>query len=234
MSTIEELERLAKLHADGVLTAEEFSKARSQILSAQRFQPFPGNTIRRQSSRRFCGLPLWAIAIGPDWERDEMRGHARGIFALGDIATGWFACGGLARGIFAIGGLAIGLFAFGGGAIGILIAVGGGAVGSIAFGGGAIGGIAIGGGACGYYAFGGGAVGVHTVSSVHQDPAAVDFFRRYFPWLAKFLRPMTIYQPPNTALGQSPTVSGLLRSTVAAVRTSAARSTVPVGRCVSA
>ena len=64
------------------------------------------------------GLPLWAIAIGPDWERGEMRGHARGIFALGDIATGWFAFGGLARGFFAFGGLAIGLFAFGGAAIG--------------------------------------------------------------------------------------------------------------------
>ena len=187
MNLAQELERLAKLHADGLLTAEEFTKAKSQVLSAQRFSGLPFKGIRRQSSRRLCGLPLWAIALGPDWELGEMRGHARAIFALGDIATGWFACGGLARGIFAVGGLAIGLFALGGGAIGVLVALGGGAVGGVALGGGAIGLIAIGGGACGYYACGGGAVGVHTVSALHQDPEAVSFFRQYFPWLTQLL-----------------------------------------------
>src|SRR5438874_2284368 len=143
MSITDELERLAKLHGGGALTAEEFSKAKTQVLSRQRFPP--GRTIRRQSSHKFCGLPLWAVAIGPDWEHGELRGHARGVFALGDIATGWFACGGMARGIFAVGGFAIGLFALGGGAIGILLAMGGGAVGGIALGGGAIGGVAVGG-----------------------------------------------------------------------------------------
>jgi hypothetical protein len=179
MNLTEELERLTRLHANGALTAEEFAKAKSQVLSVQRF---PGRTIRRQSSRSLCGLPLWAIAIGPDWERGEMRGHARGIFAVGDMATGWFACGGLARGIFAFGGLAIGLFAFGGGAIGLLTAIGGFALGGIALGGAAIGVVAIGGGAVGYYACGGGAAGVHTISAVHRDPAAVEFFQQYFPW----------------------------------------------------
>jgi Short C-terminal domain len=198
MNLAQELERLARLHAEGALTAEEFSKAKSQLLSGQPFSAFPFKGVRRQSSRKLFGLPLWAIAVGPDWERGEMRGHARGIFAVGDMATGWFACGGLARGIFAVGGLAIGLFALGGaaigvlvavggGAIGVLVAVGGGAIGGLAFGGGAIGGIAIGGGACGYYAFGGGAAGVHTVSSMHQDPAALEFFEHYFPWLTKLL-----------------------------------------------
>jgi hypothetical protein len=182
MNLTEELERLAKLHTDGALTAEEFAKAKSQLLSGQRMTPFPARTIRRQSSRTFCGLPLWAIAIGPDWEHGEMRGHARGIFAFGDMATGWFACGGLARGIFAVGGLAIGVFAFGGGAIGVLVAIGGGAIGGIALGGAAIGLVAIGGGAVGYYACGGGAAGVHTISAVHRDPAAVEFFQQYFPW----------------------------------------------------
>lgn len=185
MNLAEELERLAKLRAEGVLSEEEFTKAKGQILAGQRFSNFPFKGVRRQSSRKFCGLPLWAVAIGPDWERGEMRGHARGIFAFGDMATGWFACGGFARGIFALGGFAIGLVAFGGGAIGVLIAIGGGAIGGIAFGGGAVGAIAIGGGACGYYALGGGAVGAHTVSALHQDPEAVDFFGQYFPWLAK-------------------------------------------------
>jgi Short C-terminal domain len=187
MNLTQELERLAKLHAEGALTAEEFSKAKSQLLSGQPFSAFPFKGVRRQSAGKLFGLPLWAIALGPDWERGEMRGHARGIFAVGDMATGWFACGGLARGLVAVGGLAIGLFAFGGGAIGLLVAIGGGAIGGIAFGGGALGGIAIGGGACGYYAFGGGAAGVHTISPMHQDPAALEFFEHYSPWLTKLL-----------------------------------------------
>src|SRR5207249_7015046 len=161
MNLTQELERLAKLHAEGALTADEFARAKSQLLSTPAFSKFPVKGIRRESPRKFFGLPLWAIAIGPDWERGEMRGHACGIFAVGDMATGWFAFGGLARGIFAFGGLAVGLIAFGGVAIGVLFAVGGLAIGGMAFGGGAIGGIAIGGGACGYYAFGGAAVGVH-------------------------------------------------------------------------
>jgi len=186
MSVTQELERLAKLHAEGVLNAEEFAKAKSQTLSAP-FSRGGIKGIRRQSSRIFCGLPLWAIAVGPDFEKGEMRGHARAIFAIGDIATGWFACGGLARGIFAFGGLAIGLVTFGGLSIGLLLALGGLAVGSFAIGGAAIGLIAIGGGACGYYAYGGGAVGAHTISALHKDPEAVTFFQQYFPWLAKFL-----------------------------------------------
>ena len=167
MNLAQELERLAQLHAQGALTEEEFTKAKSQLLSSQRSSALPLKGIRRESTRKLCGLPLWAIAMGPDWERGEMRGHARGIFALG--------------------GLAIGLVAIGGGAIGVLVALGGGAIGGIAFGGGAVGGIAVGGGACGYYAFGGGAVGVHTVSALQQDPAALDFFQHYFPWLMKLL-----------------------------------------------
>ena len=175
MGIAEELERLAKLRADGALTVDEFARAKSQLLSGPAVARFPFKGVRRQSSRKIFGLPLWAIAVGPDWERREMRGHARAIFALGDIATGWFACGGFARGIVAIGGLALGLFAFGGGAIGLLVAVGGGAIGTFAFGG----------GACGYYAIGGGAVGAHTVSALHQDPELVDFLQKHFPWVMR-------------------------------------------------
>src|SRR5438034_8191868 len=118
-------------------------KQRADFYRLPGFSGVPFKSIRRQSSRMVCGLPLWAIAIGPDLERGEMRGHARAIFALGDMATGWFAFGGLARGIFAFGGLAVGLVAFGGVAVSVLIAVGGAAIGGIAFGGGAIGAIAI-------------------------------------------------------------------------------------------
>ncbi len=91
MNIAQELERLAKLHADGTLSDEEFAKAKNRLLSVPPLSSVPFKGIRRQSSRIVCGLPLWAIAIGPDLERGEMRGHARAIFALGDMATGWLA-----------------------------------------------------------------------------------------------------------------------------------------------
>jgi hypothetical protein len=110
--------------------------------------------VRRRSKRTFIGLPLWDIAYGPDIEKGEKRGRARGIIALGDVATGWLAIGGLARGGIALGGVA-----FGG------IAIGGCAVGVLASGGAAIGGIAIGGGALGIVAIGGGMIGVFTAGN---------------------------------------------------------------------
>lgn len=187
MNVAEELDRLARLHAEGHLTSEEFARAKSKVLAVQPLAGLPVWGIRRQSERTLFGLPLWAVALGPDLTRGEIRGHARAIFAVGDMATGWVAFGGLARGIIAIGGLAVGLVSLGGGAIGILIALGGGALGGIALGGAAIGLVAVGGGACGYYALGGGAVGAHTISALHQDPEAVRFFHQYLPLVSKIL-----------------------------------------------
>ena len=71
--------------------------------------------VRRQSSYEYLGLPLWSIATGPDPARGEIRGHAKGVLALGDIATGgaavgWVAIGGLALGIYAVGGIAWGTY----------------------------------------------------------------------------------------------------------------------------
>jgi len=135
--------------------------------------------VRRRSELRFAGLPVYEFAVGPDPDRGEIRGHARGIFAFGDIATGFFAFGGLARGFVAVGGLALGLVTFGGLSIGILLAIGGAAVGGVALGGGAAGGVAVGGGAVGYYACGGGAAGHAVVTPRHQDQDAAALFHRY-------------------------------------------------------
>ena len=135
--------------------------------------------IRRRASFSFGGLPLYDIAVGPDLERGESRGHAKGIVAIGDIATGVLALGGLARGAIAVGGLAVGLFSFGGLSIGALAAAGGLAIGGVALGGAAVGGVAIGGGAAGYYACGGAAAGEHAVSAARHDAEAVEFFREY-------------------------------------------------------
>jgi hypothetical protein len=138
--------------------------------------------IRKRSNKTLFGLPLVDIAIGPDLEKGEMRGHANGIIALGDIARGWIAIGGVATGIVALGGLAAGIVSFGGLSLG-LFALGGLAVGGLAAGGGAIGVVAIGGGAIGYYAFGGGAFGKYVFSAMERTPEAVEFFKHWFPFL---------------------------------------------------
>jgi hypothetical protein len=59
--------------------------------------------IRRRSDRTFTGLPLFDIAYGPDSDRDEPHGRARGIIAIGDEARGWLALGDSARGFIALG-----------------------------------------------------------------------------------------------------------------------------------
>jgi hypothetical protein len=150
-------------------------------VAALKSRGFPYRGIRKRSNRFYWGLPLYDIAMGPDPEKGEMRGHAKGIIAIGDIATGVLALGGVARGIFAFGGVAVGvLLGFGGLSVGLL-AFGGLAMGGIALGGGAIGGIAIGGGAVGYYAVGGGAFGEHVIRGMAQDPEAVRFFNDWLP-----------------------------------------------------
>jgi hypothetical protein len=121
--------------------------------------PLAATGRRYKSSIVIFGLPLIHIARGP--YDDEKQGHARGIIAIGDVATGWLAIGGFARGIIAFGGVAVGVIAFGGLSIGLLLALGGGAVGGIAVGGGAVGGLAMGGGVAGFVAQGGGAVGYY-------------------------------------------------------------------------
>jgi len=133
--------------------------------------------IRKRASWGLGDIPFYDIAVGPDLGRGELRGHAKGIIAIGDLATGFLALGGLARGVIALGGLAAGLVSFGGLSLGVLSAVGGLAIGGLALGGGAVGGVAVGGGAAGYYACGGGAVGTHVVDAMRRDPAALEFFR---------------------------------------------------------
>lgn len=134
--------------------------------------------VRYRSAAEFGGLPLVSIATGPDPAKGEARGHARGIVAIGDIATGVLALGGVARGLLAFGGVAVGAITFGGASIGALAAVGGLAVGSFGFGGAAVGWSAIGGAAAGTYACGGAALGEHVVSANRRDPQALAHFDR--------------------------------------------------------
>ena len=136
--------------------------------------------VRRRSTRSIGGLPLWEVAFGPDVSRGELRGHARAVFALGDLATGWLAIGGVAMGGVALGGLALAVVPIGGLAVGGL-ALGGAAAGLAAAGGAAAGWVAVGGAAFGYYAYGGIAAGEFVLSALRQDPEAAGLFRAWLP-----------------------------------------------------
>ncbi|HJV89694.1 MAG TPA: hypothetical protein VJ623_05260 [Holophagaceae bacterium] len=135
--------------------------------------------VRKQASWDLFGMPAWCIALGPDPATGQMKGHAKGFLAIGDLATGFLAIGGLARGVFAFGGLALGCVSFGGCSIGLALALGGFSLGGVALGGAAVGGVAMGGGAVGVYALGGAAAGAHVIRQDRQDPEALAFFARY-------------------------------------------------------
>lgn len=47
-----------------------------------------GRGVRYRSAAAIGDFPLLAIAVGPDLARGEIRGHARGVVAVGNIATG--------------------------------------------------------------------------------------------------------------------------------------------------
>jgi len=95
------------------------------------------------------------VALGPSARETHFRGYARGIVAVGDVATGVLAFGGVAIGGHAVGELGVELVAIGGVALGLL-AAGGPALGLMAIGGLATGASAVGGIAVGYLAVGGG------------------------------------------------------------------------------
>lgn len=137
-------------------------------------------SVRKRSTTMWGGWPLYDIATGPDLEHGELRGHARGIIAVGDVATGVVAIGGIARGIFALGGLAFGIISLGGLCVGLLFGVGGVVVGGVAIGGVAIGGWTLGGVAVGLFPHGGAAVKVGLLNSARKVAAAALGFRRPF------------------------------------------------------
>ena len=136
---------------------------------------------RRSAGPAIAGIPLVSIAFGPDFAHGEIRGHAKGIIAIGDVATGLIALGGFARGVVALGGLAVGVVSAGGLSLAALLAAGGVAIGGLAWGGAALGGVAVGGAVGGYYACGAAAVGDHVVTSTQtrSDIEAEAFFQEH-------------------------------------------------------
>ena len=131
---------------------------------------------RRRASWNLLGMPFYDIAIGPDPDKKEIRGRAKGFIAIGDRALGVIAIGNFARGGIAIGWAALGLVSIGGIAVGPLVAVGVLAFGGLAFGGVAAGPVAVGADATGIYACGIVARGEAVIDDDRRDPAAVVFF----------------------------------------------------------
>lgn len=141
--------------------AEYFKVSLDYLVTGKDTAPPPAPTIvnnyyhehrwryEYKSKRTLFGLPLVHINCGPGihW--------ARGIIAIGDIATGLVAMGGIAVGLVSLGALCLGLLlALGALTVG-LISIGGLAVGVTAWGGFAFGLLAVGGISYGVYAAGG-------------------------------------------------------------------------------
>ena len=108
-----------------------------------------GGNFEYKSKAQIDGVPVIHINIGQGLRR------AKGVIAVGNVATGVVAVGGVAFGVVAVGGLAVGIVALGGFALGIL-----------AFGGLSAGYIAVGGLALGYLAAGGVALGQSALGGV--------------------------------------------------------------------
>jgi hypothetical protein len=75
--------------------------------------------VEYRSEQAWGTLPLVHVAVGGRQAGGRYRlGRARGVIALGDVATGLVAVGGVAIGLFSVGGVAVGLVALGAVALG--------------------------------------------------------------------------------------------------------------------
>ncbi len=82
-----------------------------------------------RSEQMWGSLPVVHVSVGGRQVDGRYRlGRARGVLAVGDVATGLVAIGGVAIGLVSVGGVAVGLVALGAVAIG-LVAVGAVAIG---------------------------------------------------------------------------------------------------------
>ena len=106
-----------------------------------------------KSKRTLCGMPLIHINL-----RDRGVCRAKGVIAIGNIATGLVAIGSICAGVLSFGCISAGILSLGALALGLL-SIGGFSMGLFALGGIAIGIISIGGISIGIYAAGGCAIG---------------------------------------------------------------------------
>ncbi len=146
------LARYFNVTLDWLITGREAEMPQTGPVVVENHYHYEGWRYEYKSKRTLWGLPLVHINLsqrGLTW--------ARGIIAIGNVATGVVAIGCFAAGLFSLGAICLGLLALAGMAMGVF-ALGGISLGFIAVGGCALGYLAIGGSAVGTYAAGGAAV----------------------------------------------------------------------------
>lgn len=141
-----------KVSLDYLVTGKEASPPPAPTIVNNYYSDRPDHWhYEYKSKHTLCGIPLVHINLG-------RNGWARGIIAIGSIATGVVALGGVAFGLLTLGGVSIGLLlALGAVSLGA-VSIGAIAVGLLAWGGLALGWLAVGGMSLGVYAAGGAAV----------------------------------------------------------------------------
>lgn len=143
------LSRLFGISIDDLVGNDEPGGDAQQAPAAQQVMVYPrAFHYEYKSKRTLFGLPLVHINVGVGIRK------ARGIIAVGTLASGIVALGALSCGVISLGALSLGLISLGAAAVGIF-AVGGFAAGAAAIGGISVGLLAVGGVALGKYALGG-------------------------------------------------------------------------------
>lgn len=149
MDNLVSLSNYFKVSLDFLVTGKEAAPVPPPTVVNNYYDHYHRWHYEYKSKRTLFGLPLVHINCGPGihW--------ARGIIAIGDVATGVVALGGIAVGLVGIGALCLGLL-LALGALGIgIVSVAGLAVGLMAWGGFSFGLLSVGGLSCGIYAAGG-------------------------------------------------------------------------------
>lgn len=145
------LSELFEISLDEFIKGDENKKYSNNVYyTNSRFIMIPNYEYKSKSM--IFGLPLVHINLGIGLKR------AKGIIAIGNIATGLVSIGGISAGLLSLGGISFGLLSFGGLAVALLLALGGVSIGALAIGGFALGFFAMGGFALGVYSIGGCAI----------------------------------------------------------------------------
>lgn len=149
MEKLIEISNLFNVSIDELVGKEASSNSKAKVTKHYEYK----------SKKTLFGLPLIHINIGNKMYK------AKGIIAIGNIATGVLSLGMIAVGLLAIGGISLGIFAVAGIAAGLL-AISGIGIGGFVVSGIALGIVAIGGISVGILSIGGMAFGVYTIGGV--------------------------------------------------------------------
>ena len=153
MDNLAALARYFNVTLDWLITGETPPQAAAGSAVVEHHHYYEGWHYEYKSRRTLLGMPLVHINLA-------QRGlcWARGVIAIGNVATGLVAVGCFAAGLVSLGAICVGLLVLAGIALGLL-SLGAICIGVVAVGGCALGYLALGGCAIGVYAAGGAAVG---------------------------------------------------------------------------